>query len=210
MTRVKVCGLCRALDVEAAVSAGADYLGFIFAESPRRVSAADAGRIAAGAPVGVERVGVFVNAGQEAIEAAVASAGLTMLQLHGDESPQDCSRCARELGLPVIKALRLRRAGAGELVERYADCGSLLVEPYVEGAYGGTGRQADWELAAELVAAYPGLRFFLAGGLGPDNVAAAVAKVHPYAVDASSDLERAPGIKDPEKIGRYVKGARNR
>jgi phosphoribosylanthranilate isomerase len=124
-----------------------------------------------------------------------------MVQLHGDEPPA----VSKSIELPVIKALRLRRNDThtlGLIESHPADY--LLVEPYVEGKYGGTGKVADWQLAGELVASYPNRRFFLAGGLNPENVGDAIRVVRPYAVDASSGVETRPGIKDPAKIKAFT------
>ena len=140
---------------------------------------------------------------------AADEACLGAIQLHGDESPAECFRLRKRLGLPVIKALRLRRPTEANdpdpvaLVDSY-DVDYLLIEPYVEGQYGGTGQTADWELAAELVSRFADRRFFLAGGLNPDNVGAALEIVRPFAVDASSGLEAARRIKDHEKIERFA------
>jgi phosphoribosylanthranilate isomerase len=225
--RVKVCGLTRAEDAIAALAARADYLGLIFApESPRRLDPAAAAALVRALPrgrgparwrrPGADLVGVFVNERPERVNAIAAQVGLTMVQLHGEETPEACAAIA----LPVIKALRLGRA-AGEPLEAALEralaaaapfaCPFLLIESYVEGQRGGTGRTADWQLAAALVARLPGRRLFLAGGLGPSNVAQAVAAVRPFAVDASSGLETAPGtpgIKDHQLIRRYVEAAK--
>jgi phosphoribosylanthranilate isomerase len=220
--RIKICGLTRVEDARLAVTLGADYLGFIFAQSPRRVTPAAAAAILHSLrqertdrrrpldndPVqqaGVQRVGVFVNAERQFIEEAAREAGLTLLQLHGDETPEFCSQFA----LPVIKALRIKDRGIFEQVERY-QTPYILLEPYVRGRYGGTGMQADWQLAAELVRTFPQLRFILAGGLGPENVRAALAAVDPYAVDASSGLESHPGVKDSNKLKAFIRAVRNR
>jgi phosphoribosylanthranilate isomerase len=203
---LKICGLTRRVDVEAAVEAGADYLGFIMAPSPRRVSAEEIARITHGVATGIPRVAVLVNASLAEIEETLSTVQLEALQLHGDEDPESCRRIRRRFGLPVIKALRLRRPVAtedpepAELVAAYGDADFLLIEAYVEGLYGGTGRTADWALAAEMIQAFPKTRFFLSGGLGPENVREALEAVEPQGVDASSGLEAAKRIKDHEKI----------
>lgn len=210
--RIKICGLTRTEDARLAVSLGADYLGFIFAPSPRRISPEAAETVtnalgrkrSEGLPV-AERVGVFVNADRGFIEEAVLLAGLTMLQLHGEEDPEYCG----QFELPVIKALRIRDRGIFELTRRY-HTPYILLEPYVRGKHGGTGLQANWKLAAELVQTFPDKRFFLAGGLGPENVPAAIAAVRPFAVDASSALESGPGIKDRQKMKSFIEAVRNR
>ncbi len=208
--RIKICGLTRCQDAALAARAGADYLGFIFAASPRRLDTDQAAAIVRslrsldGTRTG-ERVGVFVNAGVEAIRDTARRAALTMLQLHGDEPPEFC----RLFDLPVIKALRVRDRGIFDLVRRY-DTDYILLEPYVPGRYGGTGVPADWALTAEVVRAFPERRFFLAGGLGPHNVEAAIELVKPFAVDASSALESGPGIKDRSKLSKFMEAVRKR
>jgi phosphoribosylanthranilate isomerase len=208
--RIKICGITRVEDARMAVSLGADYLGFIFASSPRQVApesvrpivdALDSER-RGGLPV-PERVGVFVNAAGEFIEEAARRARLTMLQLHGDEGPEFCAG----FELPVLKALRIRDRGIFDLVARYPTP-YILLEPYVPGKRGGTGIVANWRLAAELVRNFPDKRFVLAGGLGPENVQAAVAAVRPFAVDASSALESAPGVKDRQKMTKFFEVVR--
>jgi phosphoribosylanthranilate isomerase len=210
--RIKICGLTRAEDARLAVTLGADYLGFIFAPSPRQITPKAAEAILRSPEKGrrgkqseVERVGVFVNADRGFIEEAALRADLTVLQLHGDEDPEYCA----QFELPVIKALRIRHRGIFELVESYRTP-YILLEPYVQGKLGGTGVRANWQLAAELVQSFPDKRFLLAGGLGPENVQAAVATVQPYAVDASSALESRPGIKDRQKMKNFFEAVRNR
>jgi phosphoribosylanthranilate isomerase len=210
--RIKICGLTRTGDARLAVILGADYLGFIFAPSPRQVAAESAGSILRDLQkehperlCGVERVGVFVDADRGFVLETVRRAGLTMLQLHGDENPEFCGR----FELPVIKALRIRNRGIFELVASYPTP-YILLEPYVPGKHGGTGVQANWQLAAELVRTFPDKRFFLAGGIGPENVGAALAAVRPFAVDASSVLESGPGIKDQKKLKAFIEAVRNR
>lgn len=200
---VKICGITRGEDALWAAACGARYIGFIFAESPRRISAAQARRIGEALPSGVERVGVFVNEEEAVIRRVCREAGLSLIQLHGDESPEFC----RRFELPVIKVLRARDESSLAAVAAY-DTGFILLEPYLPGKYGGTGIPADWAIAARLVQTYPQKRFFLAGGIGPDNVIAAVRQVAPYAVDASSALEHRPGLKNHEKIERLLKAVR--
>ena len=210
--RIKICGLTRCEDTRLAVGLGADYLGFIFAPSPRQVAPETVGAILRtleeehpGLLAGVARVGVFVNADRGFIDGTALKAGLTMLQLHGDEDPEGCTG----FGLPVIKALHVRDRSIFQLVAGYPTP-YILLEPHVPGKHGGTGVQADWKLAAELVRTFPDKRFFLAGGLGPANVRAAIAAVQPYAVDASSALESRPGIKDRQKMKEFSEAVRNR
>jgi phosphoribosylanthranilate isomerase len=147
----------------------------------------------------VQRVGVFVNAGIEEIGRVRLEVGLNMIQLHGDESPEFCRQTADRLSLPVIKALRVKDERILETVARY-DTAYILLEPFVPGRYGGTGRTVDWDLAARIVRAFPQKLFLLAGGLNPENARLASETVKPFALDASSGLESEPGLKSPEKM----------
>jgi phosphoribosylanthranilate isomerase len=210
--QIKICGLTRIEDARLAAQFGADYLGFIFAKSPRRVVAETAAAILRTLRQErqeemrpVQRVGVFLNASVEDIRATARQASLTMLQLHGNEDPDFCG----QFELPVIKALRIQDRGIFDLVHSYGTP-YILLEPYLPGKYGGTGVQANWQLASELVRTFPQKRFILAGGLGPDNVRAAVSAVRPFAVDASSALESRPGIKDRQKMKAFIAAVRSR
>jgi phosphoribosylanthranilate isomerase len=201
MTRVKVCGITNLEDALAALDAGADMLGFNFyARSPRYISAVEVGKIVELLPEGVSCVGVFVNESAPAeVERIARAAGLGAVQLHGDETPEFCEELR---DLTTIKALRV---GADFNVETAAayHTDAVLLDAYVAGARGGTGHTFDWTLATltrERVA-----KLFLAGGLSPDNVAAAVAAVRPYAVDVCSGVETAPGRKSPQLMRRFVR-----
>jgi len=206
MTRVKVCGITNVEDALAALDAGADMLGFNFyARSPRYVSPAEARKIIERLPEGVTSVGVFVNEPSPAdVERIAREAGLGAVQLHGDETPEFCQELR---GLTTIKALRV---GAGYNVESAAayDTDALLLDAYVVGERGGTGHTFDWTLATLTRERVP--RLFLAGGLNPDNVVAAVAAVRPYAVDVCSGVETAPGRKSHELMRRFMKAVDSR
>ena len=200
MTRVKVCGITNLEDALAALEAGADMLGFNFyARSPRYVTPSEAGKIVERLPDGVSCVGVFVNESAPAdVERIAREAGLGAVQLHGDETPEFC----RELrGLTTIKALRV---GADFNVESAAayHTDAVLLDAYVAGTRGGTGHTFDWTLATLTRERVP--KLFIAGGLNPDNVAAAVAAVRPYAVDVCSGVETSPGRKSPQLMRRFV------
>jgi phosphoribosylanthranilate isomerase len=206
MTRVKVCGITNLEDALAALEAGADLLGFNFyARSPRYVSPVEARNIIERLPDSVSCVGVFVNESTPAeVERIAREAGLGAVQLHGDETPEFCQGLR---GLTTIKALRV---GADFNVESAAayDTDAVLLDAYVAGARGGTGHTFDWTLATLTRERVP--KLFLAGGLNPDNVAAAVAAVRPYAVDVCSGVETAPGRKSPELMRRFVKAVDSR
>jgi len=204
MTRVKVCGITNVEDALAALDAGADMLGFNFyARSPRYVTPAEARKIIERLPEGVSCVGVFVNESAPAeVERIAREAGLGAVQLHGDETPEYCQSLR---DLTTIKALRV---GAEYNVESAAayDTDAILLDAYVAGERGGTGHTFDWALATltrERVR-----RLFLAGGLNPDNVAAALAAVRPYAVDVCSGVETAPGRKSLPLMRRFVESVK--
>ena len=201
-TNVKVCGITRLEDAELALGLGAWALGMIFYErSPRRCSIEEAQRIAAAMRRRVELCGVFVNAPLEEIARISEELELTMLQLHGDEGPAFCLEAARRSGAKVVKAVQV--SGPGDLrdMERFHVDYHLLdarpKAPEKQGLRGGTGESFDWKLLAARRSSVP---LILSGGLGPDNVAEAIAITHPYAVDTASGTEAAPGRKDPDKL----------
>jgi len=199
MTRVKICGITNIADALAAVEAGADALGFVFAPSPRQVSIEKAAKMISALPALVTTVGVFVDALEAEIRHTVAACGLGAVQLHGNESPDLC----RELfPLRVIKAFRVASAEDLQPLSEYSGCVHLL-DSRVAGLAGGSGRTFDWSLAVSAAAISP--RLILAGGLNPDNVAEAVAAVKPWAVDVSSGVESSPGVKDVALMGEFIK-----
>ncbi len=200
--RVKICGLTRREDAERAVAAGAWALGVIFAgESPRRVTVEQAREILAAAPPDVERVGVFVNASLEEIAAAVEACGLTAVQLHGEESAGFARSVGERTGARVIRAVRVSGPGSLAGVVQF-DTGMVLLDTYSPERRGGTGRTFDWELVRELPEELRSGRLILSGGLNPENVVSALEAVDPYALDVSSGIESAPGVKDPGRMER--------
>ncbi|MEW6727143.1 MAG: phosphoribosylanthranilate isomerase [Bacillota bacterium] len=199
MVRVKICGIRDEITAQAAVEAGADALGFVFAPSPRRIEPEAARAIIAGLPPFVCAVGVFVDAPAEAVRAIAARCGLQVLQFHGNEPPDYCTSFDR----PVIKALRF--CGPDDLARiRGFDVRAVLVDTFVPGQAGGTGRALDWAKLRGLDWPRP---LVLAGGLTPENVASAVAAVRPWAVDVSSGVETG-GAKDHEKIRAFIRSAK--
>ena len=189
---VKICGITRAEDARLAASLGATAIGFIFwPSSPRAISPLRARAIVDALPASVTTVGVFVNAGRDEIEAAADEANLQAVQLHGDETPD----LARSLSRRVIKAITL----AGDIDERVNEWPGtmLLLDAHDAAKRGGTGRVIDWDRAAAIARTHD---IILAGGLGPGNVADAVARVRPAGIDVSSGVESSPGIKDPGKL----------
>jgi phosphoribosylanthranilate isomerase len=199
--RIKICGITNKEDALAAAHFGADALGFVFATSPRKVSAESARNIIKALPLFVTTVGVFVDEDPERVSSIASLCGLDILQLHGSESVDYCSRFDRR----VIKAVRMQSRDELKNLSKYVDAvDGLLLDTYVPDKLGGTGITFDWKLAAE---AKRYGRIILAGGLNPENVAAAISVVKPYAVDASSGLERSPGVKDHKKMARFIKEA---
>jgi len=200
-TRIKICGITNLDDACCAVAAGADALGFVFyPKSPRYIAPEAAAKIVATLPPFVTTVGLFVNMPRKDIQQTMKTAGLNVVQLHGDESPDECV----VPGYPVIKAIRVKDAESLNGVERYSVAG-LLLDAWNDNHYGGTGEIFDWQLAKRLTAGVP---VILAGGLTPENVAAAVATVNPYAVDVSSGVEISPGNKDHDKIYQFIQQVR--
>ena len=201
MVRVKICGITCKEDALAAVEAGADALGFVFVEkSPRCVTPQKAAAIVRELPPFVQTVGLFVDEETDQINWAADFCGLDLVQLHGDEEPDDCV----EINRRVIKAFRVRDAASLAGIGRYRVAGYLL-DAWSPDAHGGTGRTFNWGLAES--AGIAG-RLILAGGLTPENVAEAVRIVAPYAVDVSSGVESAPGKKDPEKVREFIRRAK--
>ena len=207
--RVKICGLTRPEDAACAAAAGASFLGVVFAGGPRRVSLAKAADIAAesrGLPV----LGVFGDQPVEEIVQRCRETGLAGAQLHGRYGAEDAARLA-EAGLIVWRVLRIARPEELDLLpeaSHHAD--TLLVEPSVSGAAGGSGVPLDLALALEARRRLPDSRMALAGGLTPETVGRAVALVRPDVVDVSSGVESHPGIKDHEKIARFLEAVLGR
>ena len=198
---IKVCGLTNAGDARHAAEQGATALGFIFYEgSPRYVSPQEAAMIAATLPKTVLRVGVFVNEKPERIRMTASLAGLDILQLHGDESPAVCEELS---DLRVWKVFRVAPGFSVERLKPYS-CEAFFFDTASDGAYGGTGRTFPWPIAVE---AKQYGRVIVAGGLDAANVGDAIREVAPYGVDASSKLERKPGLKDPDKVRAYLDAA---
>lgn len=198
MTRVKICGLTREQDVLAVAKSGADAIGLVFYErSPRHVSIEQAVRLLRVLPPFVTAVGLFVDAAPAFVRAVLDAVPLDVLQFHGNESPEYCA----QFGRPYLKAIRVK-AGV-DLLQCAADfraARGLLLDAYVEGIPGGTGAKFDWSLIPTAME----VPIILSGGLAADNVAMAIAHVHPYAVDVSSGVEASKGLKDAVQIARFM------
>jgi phosphoribosylanthranilate isomerase len=200
---VKICGITNLADGLAAAEAGADALGFVFCEqSPRYVSIEAAAGVIRGLPPMLMKVGVFVNAPEDLVLRAARECGLSLLQFHGEESPEYC----RQFGLMSMKAFRIRDAASLEAVRNY-ETEAWLFDAYSPAARGGTGESFNWDLT--LQARSWGRPIFLAGGLTPENVADAVRRARPYGVDVSSGVEAAPGKKDHAKVKAFIQAAKS-
>jgi phosphoribosylanthranilate isomerase len=199
--KIKICGITQAAEAEVAVEAGANALGFMFFEGSRRnISVEKAHAIIRDLPPFVSKVGVFVNASADDIERAIEKTGIDTLQFHGEETPEAC----RGFGLKTIKAFRIQGKDMLALMPRY-DVDAWLLDSFVAGARGGTGKTFNWDLAVH--ARSLGTPVMLAGGLTPQNVKRAIEHVQPYAVDVSSGVESAPGKKDPALIKAFIENA---
>lgn len=194
---VKICGITNEADALLSVALGADALGFVFAPSTRQVNASIVHDIVRQLPPGILTVGVFRDALPERVIETVYAAGLKAAQLHGHETPE-ITRKVRSQVPTVIKAFA---AGSADLAKAGEHGADLIL---VDAATPGSGTVFDWSLMADVPI---GMRVVLAGGLGPDNVAQAIARVRPYGVDVSSGVEREPGRKDPVKLRRFIAGA---
>ena len=223
MTWIKFCGTTNAEDALACAQSGADALGFVFAPSPRSVSAQQAQEIISRLPEEIEKVGVFVNDSAERIADVVAEAGLTAIQLHGDES-LELARTVREMtGAKLIRAIPAslveeladRAAGFG-LVKRSTETFDALLIDSARigdvpegGARGGTGQTFEWdEYRDTLTLLGTQIRLVIAGGLRPENVKQAIHTLHPWGVDVVSGVESAPGVKDHQKLQQFVREVR--
>ena len=202
MIRVKICGITSCEDAWAAVEAGADALGFIFVKgTPRYIEPEAAAAIAAQMPPFVATVGVFIDRTPEEIDRIMSATGISLAQLHGNESPAECQR----LRVPFVKAIRVQGEYDLEALRTYPQARAFLLDTYAADRPGGTGRTFPWEIAVKAVRQ---ARVILSGGLTPDNVALAVAQVRPYAVDVCSGVEAHPGRKDHRRVREFIEQAR--
>ena len=197
-TRIKICGITRAEDADAAVEAGADALGLVFyPPSPRAVDVAQAVDAVGNVPAFVSVTALFVNPTVEEVQRVLDSVRIDLIQFHGDEDDDFC----RQFKRPYIKALRVRQAS--DVVAsclRFPGALAILLDSYKPGVPGGTGETFDWSLIPET----PPKPIILAGGLEPDNVASAITRIRPFAVDISGGVEASKGIKDHRKIEEFV------
>jgi phosphoribosylanthranilate isomerase len=199
VTAVKICGVTRDEDAQTAVRLGARALGFIFyAPSPRNIDVRRAAQIVRDLPPFVSAVGLFVNADEKHIENVLAQVPLDLLQFHGDEAPAFCARFRK----PYIKAIRVRpQTDLLQYAGLHSAARALLLDAFVDGKHGGTGTVFDWSLIPHDLP----LPVILSGGLNAGNVADAIRRVAPWAVDVSSGVEATAGIKDPQKIAAFMR-----
>jgi phosphoribosylanthranilate isomerase len=199
-TRVKICGITRAQDAHSAVDSGADAIGLVFyPHSPRHVTPEQARQIAAEVAPFVTVVGLFVNAAPAGIREVLDQIPLGLLQFHGQESNAEC----RHFGLPFIKSVAMKPGvDLHAQVDAYPDAAGLLLDTWQPRAHGGGGESFDWDQVPERLP----LPVILAGGLTPENVANAIRRIRPYAVDVSSGVESSKGIKSADKISAFMKG----
>ena len=199
--KVKICGITRSEDLEIAVRAGADALGFVFAErSKRRIDTEQARELVRKVPAFVSRVGLFMDQDADRVARVLDRVPLTLLQFHGNEDADFC----RQFGLPYMKAVAMDSDQAvAEAARKYPDAAALLLDSHEVGGLGGTGRTFDWSL----VVAAP-LPLVLAGGLTPENVRRAIEQVRPWGVDVSSGVEDEPGVKNTDRMRQFIKEAK--
>jgi phosphoribosylanthranilate isomerase len=204
MTLVKICGITNAGDARVAAEAGADAVGFIFAESPRQVGVEEARGISIALPENIIRVGVFVDEEPAEVLRIAREIGLDLAQLHGDEPPETVT-ALREAGVKVMKALQVKDATSLVALDEY-EADLFLLDAYSARVRGGTGERFDWGVAKSLKGRD---NIVVSGGLGPENVHEAVEFFEPFGVDASSSLEDGPGRKNGELVRRFVLAAKD-
>ena len=205
MVKVKICGITNLEDALCAQSAGADFLGFVFAESPRRISPENAKRVIEKLSEDIKIVALFVNEKTEIVDNIINTLGrIDILQFHGDETPEYCMQFKP---LKIIKAIRVKNEESIKQIQDFNAVDYILLDAYSDKAYGGTGKGFDLDLA--LKAKEFGLPLFLSGGLNPENVRNAVSSVNPFCLDVSSGVEKSPGQKDHALIKQFLKVIRN-
>ncbi len=203
IVRVKICGITRLEDAIYACDVGADALGFVFyRKSPRMIDKAAATSIISKLPPFISKVGLFVNDSPEFIRSIIQHVNLDLLQFHGEEDEEECL----QYGIPYIKAIKMREeVDLATMVSKFEESAALLTDSYVPGIPGGTGKTFDWSLLNQRVIK----PIILAGGLTPENVGEAIRSVHPYSVDVSGGVESKVGVKDKNKILKFIQNAKD-
>jgi phosphoribosylanthranilate isomerase len=209
---IKICGNTSIEDAQLAADAGADAVGFVFAPSPRRVTAAQVGAITSSLPAGLEKIGVFVDAGLDEISATVRECGLTGVQLHSSVGTGMTAHLRESFGrkLRVLRVVHFGPDAADQAAAITADghLDGILVDSRTATAVGGTGVAFDWASARETLFRGSEARMVAAGGLTPENVAEAIGTLRPWGVDVASGVEMAPGRKDARKVRDFIANAR--
>jgi phosphoribosylanthranilate isomerase len=204
MVRVKICGITSLKDARQALESGASFIGFNFyRRSPRYITPSAARQILQRLPAKVKSVGVFVNESEDKVLTIAHHVGLHYLQLHGEESPGTLARLKRTL--PVIKAIRVRDSFSTGQLNRYKHATAFLLDGFDRRRHGGSGKTFQWDIARRAKRAG---RIFLAGGLTPDNIGAAIRSAKPYAVDVCSGVEAKPGKKNPVLVKEFMRAVR--
>ena len=212
MFRTKICGVTQIGDAKHLADAGAGAIGLNFyAASPRCVDRIVARQIAESLPPNIAKVGLFVNASPEEIAETVEQVGLTAVQIHSDETPDQLADVIRAAGVPVIRAFRLDERGLAPVVDYLQDCERnsakprmVLIDAFRRDAYGGTGETVDWQQLSDWRSMLGEIPLILAGGLTAENVQQAIKIVRPDAVDTASGVESQPGVKDADAMRRFV------
>lgn len=201
---IKICGIRDEAALHAVIDAGANFIGFVFyPSSPRYVTFEEAAVLSAQMPGDIEKVGLFVDPSDEEIMEAANFNDLTMIQLHGNETPQRLKEIKSLYDRPIIKALRVAEKADIEQARHYEESADwLLFDTKVEGMTGGTGRVFDWSILQNFESTRP---WMLSGGLNAGNIRKALGIISPDAVDISSGVEDSPGIKSPEKIAEFMR-----
>lgn len=202
MTKIKICGNTNSDDVKLAIQLGADFIGFIFAESKRKISPETAQEIMKSQPGFQNFVGVFANQRKEEVEKIAEQLSLKWLQFHGDETARYCGSFS-EKGYKIIKTFRIKDPMSLKRIDEYDTVDAFLFDTYVKGEMGGTGMAFDWHLIENKP--YITEKLFLAGGLTVSNVADAIKTIRPYAVDVASGVESSPGVKDHKLLEEFIR-----
>ena len=206
MTKVKICGITNLGDALCAQESGADFLGFVFAQSPRRIEPEKAKEIIENISQSVKITALFVNEKKDVVDSVIATLGrVDLLQFHGEETPEYCGYFTDK---KIIKAFRVKGEESISQIQGFTNADFVLLDGYSEKVYGGTGRGFDLELAVK-VKKYD-IPLFLSGGLNPDNVEKAILKVRPFCVDVSSGVEKSPGKKDHALVRRFINNVKGK
>lgn len=208
MTWIKICGITNLADAQLAVSFGVNALGFIFASSKRQVTGETVREIVSLLPQKVEKIGVFLDQAEEEVKGIAGSCGLTGVQFHGSEPPEYCKKFS---GYRVIKAFRVNESIGWDKIAPYMGnqaINNILLDTFVPGVPGGTGRTFPWRLVREWN--FFGVPVIVAGGINPSNVVRAVTEAQPFGIDVGSGVEQEPGRKEPDKLRELVNKVKNR